>query len=152
MASLTQWTWVWANSRREGRTEEAGVLQNMESQRAGHNLVTGQQQHCKSQNGLYVLKAVNVVTVTLRWVRTMKILSLDPKKWQVFLDQVASKTHANLSLNGLSAFSHSYLSPTSRGSLIPLCFLLSVWCHLKITLPSFLLYHIKWNLWFSFTY
>ena len=43
------------------------MLQNMESQRVGHNLVTDQQQQCKSQNGLYVLKAVNVVMVTLRW-------------------------------------------------------------------------------------
>ena len=27
MASLTQWTWVWANSRRQWRTEKPGVLQ-----------------------------------------------------------------------------------------------------------------------------
>ena len=30
IASLTQWTWVWANSRRQWRTEEPGVLQSME--------------------------------------------------------------------------------------------------------------------------
>ena len=33
MASLTQWTWVWANSRRWWRTGRPGVLQSMGSQR-----------------------------------------------------------------------------------------------------------------------
>ena len=37
MASLTQWTWVWARSRRWGRTRKPGVLQSMGSQRAGHS-------------------------------------------------------------------------------------------------------------------
>ena len=32
MPSPTQWTWVWANSGRWGRTENAGVLQSMGSQ------------------------------------------------------------------------------------------------------------------------
>ena len=31
MASLTQWTWVWANSGREWRTGKAGLLQSMGS-------------------------------------------------------------------------------------------------------------------------
>ena len=32
MASLTQWTWVWADSRRWWRTEEPGMLQSLGSQ------------------------------------------------------------------------------------------------------------------------
>ena len=36
IASWTQWTWVWANSRRWWRTGEPGVLQVMGSQRVGH--------------------------------------------------------------------------------------------------------------------
>ena len=36
IASLTQWTWVWANSRRWWRTEKPGVLQSMGSQRVRH--------------------------------------------------------------------------------------------------------------------
>ena len=44
MASLTQWTWVWANSRRYWRTGKAGAFQSMGSQRVGHDLVTEQQQ------------------------------------------------------------------------------------------------------------
>ena len=43
MASSTQWTWVWANSWRYWRTGKPGILQSMESQRAGHDWVTEQQ-------------------------------------------------------------------------------------------------------------
>ena len=42
MASLTQWTWVWASSGRWWRTRKPGVLPFTESQRVGHNLVTEQ--------------------------------------------------------------------------------------------------------------
>ena len=41
MASPTQWTWVWANSRRWWRTGKPGVLQSMGSQRVGHDWATG---------------------------------------------------------------------------------------------------------------
>ena len=40
--SLTEWTWIWANSRRWWRTEEPGLLQSLELQRIGH-VVTEQQ-------------------------------------------------------------------------------------------------------------
>ena len=39
-ASLTQRTWVWANSGRQWRTGKPGVLQSMGSQRVGHNWAT----------------------------------------------------------------------------------------------------------------
>ena len=39
MASLTKRIWVWANSGRQWRTEEPGMLQPMESQRVRHELV-----------------------------------------------------------------------------------------------------------------
>ena len=44
MASLSQWTWVWANSGRQWKTEEPGMLRSLRSQRVRHNLVTKQQQ------------------------------------------------------------------------------------------------------------
>ena len=44
MASPTQWTWVWANSRREWRTGKPGVLQSMGSQRVGQDWAVEQQQ------------------------------------------------------------------------------------------------------------
>ena len=40
MASLTQWTWVWVNSRSWWWTGRPGLLQSMGSQRAGHDWVT----------------------------------------------------------------------------------------------------------------
>ena len=43
MASAIQWTWVWANSGRQWRTGKPGVVQSMGSGRAGHRLVTEQQ-------------------------------------------------------------------------------------------------------------
>ena len=42
MASLIQWTWVWANSGRWWRTGKPGVLQSMGLQRVGLNLATEQ--------------------------------------------------------------------------------------------------------------
>ena len=40
MASLTQWTWVWASSGRWWRTGKSGMLPSMGLQRVGHNWVT----------------------------------------------------------------------------------------------------------------
>ena len=40
MASLTQWTWVWASSRSWWWTGKPGVLQSMASQIVGRNWVT----------------------------------------------------------------------------------------------------------------
>ena len=45
MASLTQWTWVWINSRRQWRAGKPGSLQPVRSQRVRHDLTTEQQQH-----------------------------------------------------------------------------------------------------------
>ena len=36
-SSLSQWTWVWASSRRWWRTGKPGILQSMGSQRVGHD-------------------------------------------------------------------------------------------------------------------
>ena len=43
MASLTQWTWVWASSRKWWRTGKPGVLQSTGSQTVGHYWATEQQ-------------------------------------------------------------------------------------------------------------
>ena len=44
MASLTQWTWVWASSGSWWQTGKPGMLQSMESQRVRHDLATAHQQ------------------------------------------------------------------------------------------------------------
>ena len=43
MASLTQWTWVWADSRSWWWTGKPGMLQSMEPQRVRQDLTTEQQ-------------------------------------------------------------------------------------------------------------
>ena len=44
MASMMQWTWTWANFRRQWGTGRPGMLQPMGSQRVRHDWVTEQQQ------------------------------------------------------------------------------------------------------------
>ena len=51
MASLTQWTWVWANSGRQWRTGKPGILLFMGSQRIRHDLPTEQHQQPKQNKG-----------------------------------------------------------------------------------------------------
>ena len=46
-----QWTWIWANSGKQWRTEEPGVLQTMGLQRVGHDLTT--EQHIQPTIGAY---------------------------------------------------------------------------------------------------
>ena len=50
LASLAQRTWIWAQSRRQWRTEESGLLQSTGSQRVRHDVVIEQQQQ---RNGDY---------------------------------------------------------------------------------------------------
>ena len=60
MASLTQWTWVGANSGRQWRTGKPGVLQSMGLQRVRPNGVTEQQQQnmLKSTDLSYAISSV----------------------------------------------------------------------------------------------
>ena len=48
MASLTQETWIWGNSRRQWRTGKPGVLQPMVSSRIGPDLASRQQNKPKA--------------------------------------------------------------------------------------------------------
>ena len=50
MASLTQWTWVWAGFRSWWRTGKPGMLQSMRSQRVRHNWATELTEMGKSGN------------------------------------------------------------------------------------------------------
>ena len=44
IASSIQWTWIWANTGKQWRTEELGMLQFTGPQRVRHDLATEQQQ------------------------------------------------------------------------------------------------------------
>ena len=65
MASPTQWTWVWVNSRSWWWTGRPGVLRFMGSQRVGHNWAT-ELQHCASP--LHELTSNNAMKFELLWV------------------------------------------------------------------------------------
>ena len=53
MALLTQWTWVWARSRRWSRTGKPGVLQSMGSQSVRHDWATEEQKKTFSKQTEY---------------------------------------------------------------------------------------------------
>ena len=53
MASLTQWTWVCASSRRWWRTGKSGLLQSMGSQTVRHDWATEQQRSLLPQEITY---------------------------------------------------------------------------------------------------
>ena len=58
MASLTQWTWVWANSGRQWRREKLGVLQSMGSQRVGYDWVTELNQRGNGLHKILMLEKI----------------------------------------------------------------------------------------------
>ena len=79
MASLTQWTWVWASSRRWWRTGKPGVLQSMGSQRVGHNLAT--EQHAMISSISPVQLYTTLCTVTCQAPLSMGILQARILEW-----------------------------------------------------------------------
>ena len=54
MTSLTQWAWIWINSRSWWWTGRPGMLQFMGSQRVGHNWVTELKDNLNNGNMLMV--------------------------------------------------------------------------------------------------
>ena len=54
MASLIQWTWIWASSRKRWRTGKPGVLQSMLSQIVRHDWMSEQQQQQSKYWGVFV--------------------------------------------------------------------------------------------------
>ena len=73
MPSLTQWTWVWTNSRRKWRTGKPGMLQSMGLQRVGYNIATEQQYELDFYN--FNKCTFQVQTSQLR-VNTLKTISI----------------------------------------------------------------------------
>ena len=65
MASLTQWTWVWVNSRRWWWTGKSGMLQSMGLQRVRHDWAT--ELNWTSQTSLPMLSTL-VNSITVNWL------------------------------------------------------------------------------------
>ena len=68
MATLIQWTWVWANSGRWWRTGKPVELQSMRSQRVRHDWATEQEQSAKKKNEQGEARAVTG-DEALYWIR-----------------------------------------------------------------------------------
>ena len=72
MASLTQWTWVWADSGRLWRTCEPGVLLSMGLQRVGHDWAIEQQQnHIRFKN-----QSPHFIPIKIANIKKKKITSV----------------------------------------------------------------------------
>ena len=65
MASPTQWTWVWVDSRRQWLTGRTSLLQFKGSQRVGRNWATEHQEDNTSSVGLYLISHVCLVFLPL---------------------------------------------------------------------------------------
>ena len=67
MTSPTQWTWVWASSRRWWRTRKPGMLQSKGSQRVGHDWATEQQQYPSTITSLHYKDQLNTEASYKLW-------------------------------------------------------------------------------------
>ena len=88
MASLTQWTWTWANYKRCWETSRPGMLQSMRLQRVGHNWVTKHSTAQGAKLGVQHFRSVQFshsvvqLCAVLNWVKRKRvqfILRLCPK-------------------------------------------------------------------------
>ena len=67
MASSTQWTWVWASSRRWWKTGKPGVLQSMGLQRVRHDWAT-EQKEVRDRSLPHSLPLRDILLHLQRWV------------------------------------------------------------------------------------
>ena len=96
MASQTQWTWVWVNSRNWWWTEEPGVLQSMGLQRVRHDWVT-----------------------ELNWTELLFSSYLPPwrREWQSTPVFLPGEFHGQRSLMGYSPWGHKDSDTTEQLTL-----------------------------------
>ena len=80
MASVTQWTRIWAYSGRLWRTGKPGVLHSTGSQRVGHDWVTEQQQKHSSVKLARKLRNASKVEIIISTPSILEILM----KWESF--------------------------------------------------------------------
>ena len=124
IASLTQWKWVWANSRRWWRTRKPGMPQSMGSQGAGHDLVTEQQQHkiwCNGKESAWQCRRHGDVGWSLG---CKDFLEKGMKPTTVFLP---GKSHGQRSLadyspGGFQKFGHNLATEHTAHYILELCF------------------------------
>ena len=123
MASLTRWTWVWVNSGSWWWTGRPGVLRFMGSQRVGRDWTelnsVGHSFSSKEQTSFNFMAAV---TICCDFGAKRKSLSLFPHLLcHGVMNQMPWSSFSECW--PLSQLFHSPLSLSSRGSIVPLCFL-----------------------------
>ena len=80
VASVTQWTWVWANPGRWWRIGKPGMLQSMGSQTAGHNLANEQQQQMAKMVN-FMLRVFYYISSLCAWVLSPQIRPATDQKY-----------------------------------------------------------------------
>ena len=105
MASLTQWTWVWVNSRSWWWTGRPGVLQSMGLQRVRHDWVTELNWTYCLKGGKWVIKFLSALSGYmsdyLKIINLIKILNLSTSHlWTYSLSTSSAcwKTHVALQI------------------------------------------------------
>ena len=114
MASLTQWTWVWASFRRWWRTVRPAVLQSMGSQRVRHNLAT-ELNWMSIKSGMpsnhliicHPLLPLPSIFLSIRVFSNESVLCIWwPKYWRFSFNISRSKEHS-----GMMSFRINWLDP-----------------------------------------
>ena len=90
VASVTQWTWVWANSERWWRTGKPGRLQFMRSQRVGHDLAT---EKWTTNNFIEEVRASLQMWLSSKISRLLKRLKLKTWKKTISRKQFLKSLH-----------------------------------------------------------
>ena len=131
MTSLTKWTWFWASSRRSWRTRKPAVLQSRGGKESDTTewLNNNKVCHSFSSKNLECFSFMAAVSICSDFGAPQNSLSLFPR-FPIYLSWSDGTLFSECCV--LSQLFHPPLSPSSRGSLVPLCFLPEGWCHLHI--------------------
>ena len=134
MASPTQWTWVWANSRKWWRTRKLGMLQSMGSQSQTQLRDWTQRQHSLQDVSLVLDKAGNICVTTSslqggqgmgsnKWllIGYLTLIKMKPVGWEIFISPSAADTRLSSEVTNKEIHSLSSGSLWSSQSLNPAC-------------------------------
>ena len=141
MASLTQWTWVWASSGRWWRTGRPGVLQSTQRQRVRHGQVTERQQrHSVSITQAALPRGKSRVHLVLSFTEQYILISSTGSqsftKSPSFLNIASLWVKRRGMKKIITEFTIQYHHPSENGWLLA--------SHLNCGMFSFLLLKTRW--------
>ena len=120
MASLTQWTWVWANSGIRWRNRKPGMLQFTGLQRVRHDLVTEQRwtttlKNTTDRKQILSLKIKKSTGIREGWGNILSLFYVQtPSLWQLVLKHHVRYSNSACFMSGpdLNSKHSSYHSDT----------------------------------------